>query len=176
VVIYIKLTGVLVEMIYRELKVYETPLGLKKTKNVALCERVIIGHSIFKIDLLPVIFNHIRFLTGVADLDINYGQIRENIVTALAGDCADDFYSESLTNIYVNSPFFETYINYHYIIHREKIDIKDLITPLVLCLNGASMALLEAVKGTYMAEDSGYLYILNAYKPALGGYEYAEIR
>jgi len=163
-------------MIYRELKVYETPLGLKKTSRMDLCERIIIGHTIYKIDLLPVIFNHMRFLTGAPDLDINYGKIRENIVTALAGECTDELYTASLTNIYTNSPFFEAYINYHYIMSREAIDLKGLITPLVHCLNGACMALREAVKGTYMVEDSGYLYILDAYKSALGGYEYVEIR
>jgi hypothetical protein len=163
-------------MIYRELKIYETPLGLKKTKNVDLCERIIIGHSIFKIDLLPVIFNHIRFLTGANDLEINYRKIRGDIVTALTGDCTDDFYAAALTNMYVSSPFFEAYINYHYIMRREKIDIRDLIAPLVQCLNSACMALREAANGTYLAEDIGYLYILDAYKAALGGYEFVEIR
>lgn len=162
-------------MIYRELKVYETPLGLKKANRVDLCERVIIGHAIYKIDLLPVIFNHMRFLTGVPDLEINYEQIREHIVIALAGDCTDEQYTASLTGIYENSPFFEAYINYHYIMRREAIDLFSLISPLVHYLNSACMAVRETVKGVYMAEDSGYLYILDAYKAALGGYRYVEI-
>lgn len=162
-------------MIYRELKVYETPLGLKKANRVDLCERAIIGHIIYKIDLLPVIFNHMRILTGV-DLDMNYKKVREDIVTVLSGDCTDEKYTDSLTALYENSPFFEIYMNYHYIMHRDSIDIQDLVIPLVDCLNSACMTLRESVQGTYMAEDSGHLYILDAYRPALGGYKYVEIR
>lgn len=163
-------------MIYRELKVYETPMGLKKTKHVDLCERILIGHVIYKIDLLPVINNHMRLFACVPDLEINYRQIRDNIVIVLTGDCTDDQYAASLAGLYESSPFFAAYINYHYIMRRETIDLKDLVTPLVNCLNSACMALRETLKGTYLAEDSGYLYILDAYKPALGGYEYVEIR
>ena len=102
-------------MIYRELKVYETPLGLKKTTHVNLCERIICGHIIFKVDLLPAIFEHMVRLTCTPELDTNYPLIRENIVTVLGGDCSDEQYAAALTHIYENSPFFEAYINYHFI-------------------------------------------------------------
>jgi hypothetical protein len=163
-------------MIYRELKVYETPLGLRKTARIDMCERIICGHIIYKIDLIPAVFGHVFTLLGIPGLEINYPLIRGNIVTVLGGDCSDEQYTAALIRIYEESPFFEAYINYHYIMRRNGIDIKDLVIPLVDCVKNAGKTVLQAAKGTYMAEDSGYMYILDAYAPALHKQQYVEIR
>jgi len=163
-------------MIYRELKTYETPLGMKKTARVEMCERAICGHVIFKIDLLPSMFNQILRLTGVPGLDVNYPFVRDSIVTALCGDCSDEQYISALTRIYENSLFFEAYINYHYIMRRDEIKIKELIIPLVECVKVTAVSVMTTAKGTYMAEDSGYMYILDAYLPALINHRYVAIR
>ena len=101
-------------MIYSELKVYETPIGLKKATHAEMCERVICGHIIYKIDLIPTTFEYMSMLTGAQGLEINYPQIRNEIVIVLSGDCSDKQYTAALTYIYENSPFFKAYINYHY--------------------------------------------------------------
>ena len=163
-------------MIYRELKVYETPLGLKKAVRADLCERIICGHAIFKIDLLPAIFIHMASLIFTPGLNTNYPHVRDSIVTVLGGDCSDEEYTAALTRVYENSPFFEAYINYHYLMRRGAIDLKDMVVPLVDCVNKAGAAVIDTAKGIYLAEDSGYLYILDAYKPALACHTYVEIR
>ena len=163
-------------MIYNELKIRKTPLGLKKTSHVSLCERTICGHIIYKIDLLPSIFEYMVLITRTTNLATHYPKIRESVVTLLTGDCSDAEYTEALMQIYENSPLFEAYFNYHYIMRRDKISLKELVIPLVSYVLNVGSNLMVSVKGTYMAENSGYLYILDAYKPALAGYSYVEIR
>ena len=59
---------------------------------------------------------------------------------------------------------------------RSEIDIKDLIIPLVDCVKNAGKSILQTAKGTYMAEDSGYMYVMDAYIPALDKQPYVAIR
>jgi len=141
-----------------------------------MCERAICGHIIFKIDIIPSMFGYMLRLTGVQGLEVNYSKIRDSIVTVLAGDCPDEQYTYALTHIYENSPFFEAYINYHYIMQRKEMDIKDLIIPLVDCIKKTSITIIQAAKGVYMAEDSGYLYILDAHAPVFQKHSYVAIR
>jgi hypothetical protein len=59
---------------------------------------------------------------------------------------------------------------------RDGIEIKELIIPLVECVKKTAASVMTTAKGNYMAEDSGYMYILDAYPPALKNHRYIAIR
>jgi hypothetical protein len=163
-------------MIYHDLKTFATPLGFKMSVNINLCGRVIPGHVIYKIDLLFAAFDYMASITHKPELEINSLIVRDDLISILCGDCSDEQYTAALTRVYNGSPFINAYINYHYIMGNTADIIKNAIIPLVNRVNEYATETLIAVNGTYMAEDSGYLYLLDADRRSLVNHSFVEIR